>query len=720
MTRRPFAALRVTTSLSVTLPPAVVAATVLLSLMTTTPPSLAAQVTTDPFVWLEEVESPKALEWVEGQNAMTRASLRANTGYQRHYDETLAILTSADRIAMPDALRGEMVYNRWTDAEHPRGLYRRTTLASYLAGTPAWETVLDVDALAAADGVPWVLKEVDCLRPAERFCMMSLARGGSDAVEMREFDLETKQFVGDGFRLPEGKSTTAWVDHDHLLVATALTGEPVTSSGYAAAAKLWQRGTPWASARQIFAADTSDMGVWTASVQTTRGHEPMVVRLPTIFTSEPHLLRDGAMVRLDVPTDAKLTVLGDQMVLELVSDWTVQGTTWRAGSIVSANLEAYLAGTRAIELVLEPGARSTVNGITTTGTLLLVNQLTDVQGELLAFRRSGGAWQHERIEVPLMGAVSVVARSDDHDRFFYTYTSFTTPTTLHAVDAAGTSTAIRSLPTQYDATGVITEQHFATSRDGTKVPYFVVRRADAPMNGTNPTLLSAYGGFQISRTPGYLGATGKGWVEDGGVYVMANIRGGGEYGPAWWKAALKENRQRAYDDFIAVSEDLIARGITSPQHLGIQGGSNGGLLVGVAMTQRPDLYNAVIVAVPLLDMMRYHQLLAGASWMAEYGDPSIPAEREYIRAYSPYQNLKPNTTYPEPFIWTTTRDDRVHPGHARKMTALMASMGMPVRYFENTEGGHGSGVTPAQQAEIQALTMSYLWEKLGARPTPVP
>ena len=714
MTRRPFALLRVT------LPPAYLAGTVLFSLMTMTPPALQAQTPSDPFVWLEEVESPKALEWVEGQNALTRAALRANPGYQRHYDETLAILTSADRIAMPDALRGEMVYNLWTDAEHPRGLYRRTTLASYLANSPTWETVIDVDALAAAEDVPWVLKDVDCLRPAERFCMVSLARGGSDAVETREFDLETKQFVTNGFRVPEGKSSTAWVDQDHLLVATALTGEPVTSSGYAAATKLWQRGTPWASATQIFAADTSDMGVWVASIRTAQGYEPMVVRLPTIFTSEPYLVRDGALVRLDIPADAKLNTLGDQLVLELVSDWTVQGTTWRAGSIVSANLEAYLAGTRTIELVLEPGPRSTVNGVTTTRTLLLVNQLTDVQGELLAFSRPGGAWQYEQIETPPMGAVSVVARSDDHDRFFYTYTSFTIPTTLHAVNDVGISTPVRALPAQFDATGLVTEQHFVTSRDGTRVPYFVVRRADAPMNGANPTLLSAYGGFQISRTPGYLGATGKGWVEDGGVYVLANIRGGGEYGPAWWKAALKENRQRAYDDFIAVSEDLIARRITSPQHLGIQGGSNGGLLVGVAMTQRPDLYNAVVVAVPLLDMMRYHTLLAGASWMAEYGDPSIPAERDYIRTYSPYQNLKPTTTYPEPFIWTTTRDDRVHPGHARKMTALMASMGMPVRYFENTEGGHGSGVTPAQQAEIQALTLSYLWEKLGAKPTPVP
>jgi prolyl oligopeptidase len=683
----------------------------------TTPTPLAGQDTDDRFRWLEEVEAPAALAWVEAQNALTREALQAHPGYQRHYDETLAILTSADRIAAP-SFRGELVYNLWTDAEHPRGIYRRTALAAYLAGEPDWETVLDVDALAEREGVPWALRGVDCLRPAERYCVLSLARGGSDATEMREFDLESRQFVAGGFRLAEAKQSTAWVDADHLLVAAALPGEPTTSSGYAAAVKLWRRGTPWTTARPLFAADSADMGVWVGTVHTARGDEPAIFLLPTIFTSEPYLLRDGTLVRLDIPADAKPSVMDDQLVLQLVSDWTVGGTTFAAGAIVSADLERYLAGGREVELVLQPGPRSTINGVTTTRRLLLVNQLTDVQGELLAFRRVDGAWRSTRIVTPPMGDVGVAARSDDHDRFFYTFTSFTQPTTLYHVDESGTSTAVRSLPAQFDATGVVTEQHFATSQDGTKVPYFVIRQAGALLDGTHPTLLTAYGGFQISRTPGYLGSTGKGWVEDGGVYVLANIRGGGEYGPAWWKAALKEHRQRAYDDFIAVSEDLIARGITSSQHLGIQGGSNGGLLVGVAMTQRPDLYNAVVVAVPLLDMMRYHRLLAGASWMAEYGDPGIPAEREFIRAYSPYQNVDPAVDYPEPFIWTTTRDDRVHPGHARKMTALFESLGKPVRYFENTEGGHGSGVTPAQQAEIQALTLSYLWQRLA--PTPMP
>ena len=386
--------------------------------------------------------------------------------------------------------------------------------------------------------------------------------------------------------------------------------------------------------------------------------------------------------------------------------------------MVSADLEAFLTGSRDLEVVIEPGLRSTINGIATTRDYLLVNQLTDVQSELLRYHRAGGRWVMGKIDTPAMGAVGFGSTSPDHNRFFFSFNSFTRPVTLYLAEEDGDVTEVSSLPAQFDAENLVVEQHWATSADGTQIPYFLVRGTDIPMDGSNPTLQTAYGGFQISSTPSYLGATGKNWVEAGGVYVRANIRGGGEFGPAWWKAALLENRQRAFDDFIAVSEDLIARGITSPQHLGIMGGSNGGLLVGTAMTQRPELYGAVVAQVPLLDMRRYHKLLAGASWMAEYGNPDIPEQWAYISEYSPYQNLKPDVEYPEAFITTTTRDDRVHPGHARKMTALMISQGHPVRYFENTEGGHGAGVTPEQRAKSLALTMSYLFQQLvtGQRP----
>ena len=606
-----------------------------------------------------------------------------------------------------------MIYNFWTDGEHPRGILRRTSWAGYLGGDPEWETVLDVGALAEAEGTPWAYRGMVCLLPDERRCLVNLSPGGSDAAEVREFDLEAGRFVEDGFRIPVSKNTVAWLDANTLLVSHNLDPEYTTTSGYSRAVRRWERGTALADAAIVAEAETDDMGMWIVTYETPTGPVPAIQRLVTIFDTEIQLVREGGLEALEIPSDARATLAGDRLVLLLMSDWSVEGTTFPAGAVVSADLDDFVAGDRSIEVVVEPDERSTINGIAATRDYLLVNQLTDVQGRLLRYQRDADGWSSEEIPVPPMGAVGVGATSVHDNRFFFTYSSFTRPTTLFLADDDGSVEEVRSLPHQFDAEGLVTEQHFATSADGTRVPYFVVRPADLTMDGSAPTLLTAYGGFQISRTPSYLGTMGRGWVENGGVYVLANIRGGGEYGPEWWKAALKENRQRAYDDFIAVSEDLIARGITSPDHLGIMGGSNGGLLVGAAMTQRPDLYDAVVIQVPLLDMRRYHRLLAGASWMAEYGDPDLPEEWAFIGAYSPYHNVKPDVDYPRPFIFTTTRDDRVHPGHARKMGALMESLGHDVLYFENVEGGHGSGVTPEQRAESLALTLSYLRLQLG-------
>ncbi|HSM04623.1 MAG TPA: prolyl oligopeptidase family serine peptidase [Longimicrobiales bacterium] len=683
----------------------------------TIPASLQAQ-EDDPWIWLEEVEGDRAMEWVLERNAETRQELQALPSYRSAYDETLEILTSDDRIAFP-SIQGEWIYNFWTDGDHPRGTFRRTSWEDYLGGSPTWETVLDVDALAEAEGKAWAFRGMSCLAPEDVLCLVSLSPGGSDAVEVREFDLSSKSFVEGGFHIPVSKNGTAWIDENTLLVHHNLDPAYTTTSGYSRAAWRWTRGTALADAEILAEAEEQDMGMFVGSQETTEGPVATVARLITIFDREIHILEDGSLDRLDVPTDASFQRMGDQMVLLLVSDWTVNGRTFPAGSVVSANYDDYRAGQGSVELMIEPGDRSTINGISRTRDYLLVTQLNDVQGELVRYWREGGAWRHEAIETPPMGAVSPGSTSPHHNRFFFTYTSFTRPTTLYLAEEDGDVREVRSLPAQFDARGLTVEQHHATSADGTRVPYFVVRPENAPTDGSNPTLLTAYGGFQISRTPGYLGSTGKTWVEKGGVYVLANIRGGGEFGPDWWKAALKENRQRAYDDFIAVSEDLIARGITSPEHLGIQGGSNGGLLVGVAMTQRPDLYNAVVVNVPLLDMRRYHTLLAGASWMAEYGDPDDPEEWAFIREYSPYQNVRPGVEYPTPFIFTTTRDDRVHPGHARKMAAKMESMGYETIYFENVEGGHGSGVTPEQRAESAALTMAYLNMRLGTPRRPI-
>ncbi len=666
----------------------------------------------DPFLWLEDIEGDRAMDWVLEQNGLTRAELGAFPGYQRLYDNTLEILTSTDRIAYP-SIRGDMLFNFWTDSDNPRGVYRRTTWESYLSANPEWEVVLDVDALVAEEGTPWAFRGMNCLLPEERMCLVSLSPGGSDAVEVREFDLAAMDFVQGGFTLPASKNSAAWVDENTILVSHNLNEEYVTTSGYSRAARRWERGTALEDAPIIAEAGENDMGVFVMTQETSRKPWTVVARLITIFDTEYQFLENGELVTVDVPTDARLSLVGDQMVLQLVSDWTVGGRTFNEGSVVSANLDDYLAGERNVEQVVAPGERSTINGISDTKDYLLVNQLTEVQGQLFRYWREGDHWASEIIETPPMGAVGLGSSSVHHNRFFFTFESFTKPTTLFLAEEDGTVREVRTLPDQYSAEGLLVEQHQAASPDGTRVPYFVVRAENAPMDGSHPTLLTAYGGFQISSTPSYLGPFGKGWVEGGGVYVLANIRGGGEFGPSWWKAALKENRQRAYDDFIAVAEDLVARGITSPEHLGIMGASNGGLLVGAALTQRPDLYHAVVVQVPLLDMKRYHTLLAGASWMAEYGDPDIPEEWAYISRYSPYQNVTEDVDYPRPYIFTTTRDDRVHPGHARKMAALMMSYGHDVLYFENVEGGHGAGVTPEQRAEAMALMFAYLHLQLG-------
>jgi prolyl oligopeptidase len=677
-----------------------------------------AQEVEDPYIWLEEVEGDEAMQWVLKQNERTRQELKALPVYQTLFDNTLDILTSTDRIAYP-SIHGDMLYNFWSDGEHPRGIYRRTSWESYLSGSPEWDVVLDMDAVVAEEGTPWAFRGMTCLLPEERICMVSLSPGGSDAVEVREFDVEAKVFVEGGFTVPVSKNSVAWVDQNTLLVSHNLDPEYVTSSGYSRAAHRWERGTALDAAPIILEAGETDMGVFVSTQETADGPMTVVARLITIFDTDMQLLSDDELVPVEVPSDAQIAMVSDQLVLKLVSDWEVGGRTFPEGAVVSANLQEYLAGQRNLELVLEPDPRSTINGITATRDYLLVNQFTDVQGTLIRYWRDGDTWAHETMDTPPMGSVYPRAVSVHHNRFFFTFDSFTQPTTLFLAEEDGSVREVRSLPHQYSADGLVVEQHHATSADGTRVPYFVVRAEDALEDGTNPTLLYAYGGFQISSTPGYLGVQGKAWVEGGGVYVLANIRGGGEFGPSWWKAALKENRQRAYDDFIAVGEDLVARGITSPEHLGIMGGSNGGLLVGAAMTQRPDLFNAVVVQVPLLDMKRYHKLLAGASWMAEYGNPDIPEEWAYISRYSPYQNVHEDVDYPRPFIFTTTRDDRVHPGHARKMAAKMLGQGHEILYFENVEGGHGSGVTPEQQAESMALSFAYLHMQLRKPVRPV-
>ena len=668
---------------------------------------------TDPFLWLEEVESPRALEWVETRNAATVAELTRHPSYEPIFQRTMQILDSDDRIPFPSIL-GDRLYNFWQDADNPRGIWRRTSWESYLTGEPDWETVLDIDALAEAEGVPWAYGGVSCLYPGYRRCLVRLSRGGADAVEVREFDTDARAFIDGGFILPEAKQSVAWVDENTLLVATDFGPGTMSSSGYPRIAKLWTRGTPLSSATSAFEAGADDMGLFVGTDRTATRQYQVVSHRVDFYAGTLNVLHDGELVSIDVPADADPSFFRDRLMVYLRSPWEVGGRTYAGGSLLSIEYDEFRNGGRDFDVVVAPGPRQTISGVQETRDYVLVSMLDNVRGELRRYSvTDDGAWTFETVPAPAMGSIVVVATSPESNRYFFTYSGFTQPATLYLAGSDDDVVEVQRMPAMFDAHGLSADQHEAVSKDGTRIPYFIVRQEDIDLDGTNPTLLYAYGGFEVSMTPGYNAVTGAAWLERGGVYVVANIRGGGEFGPEWHRAALKENRQRAYDDFIAVAEDLIARRITSPEHLGIMGGSNGGLLVGVAFTQRPDLFDAVVVQVPLLDMRRYNQLLAGASWMAEYGNPDVPEEWSYISRYSPYHNLRAGTEYPRVLFTTTTRDDRVHPGHARKMAALMESMGLPFYYFENTEGGHGSGVTSEQRARMTALTYAYLWEMLA-------
>ncbi|CAN5684566.1 prolyl oligopeptidase family serine peptidase [soil metagenome] len=676
------------------------------------PASASAQDDEDPFLWLEEVEGERAMEWVESRNTATLNELSASPVYQPIFDRVREVLDSRDRIAYP-AIMGDRLYNFWQDQANPRGVWRRTVWESYLSGNPQWEVVLDIDALAASEGVNWSYAGASCLEPEYRRCLVRLSRGGADAVEVREFDTETRRFIEGGFHLPEAKQSVAWMDRDALLVAADFGPGSMTSSGYARVAKLWRRGTPLTAAETLFEGSEGDVSVSVGTWRTADRSMSLVIHRPSFFRAAIHVLEDGELTRIDLPMDADQSIVRDRLVVYLRSPWEAGGRSYPAGSLIHVGYDEFVQGSRDFQILLEPTERQTVNSVRATRDYLLVSMLDNVQGELRRYQYRDGRWSYEPVPAPAMGNIGVSATSPFSNRYFFTFSGLTQPTTLYLAEEDGSVGEVRRLPAMFDASGLAVEQHEATSRDGTRVPYFVVRPESTRLDGTNPTLLYAYGGFEVSMTPGYSPVTGTAWLERGGVYVLANIRGGGEFGPQWHRSALLGNRQRAYDDFLAVAEDLIARRITSPDHLGIMGGSNGGLLVGAALTQRPDLFNAVVVQVPLLDMRRYHVLLAGASWMAEYGDPDDPAQWEFIRRYSPYHNLRMGVDYPRVLFTTTTRDDRVHPGHARKMAARMETMGHPVYYFENTEGGHGAGVTSEQRARVQALTFAYLWEQLG-------
>jgi prolyl oligopeptidase len=613
-------------------------------------------------------------------------------------------------------MMGNFVYNFWRDEDNIRGRWRRMLLDDYVAGNEEWELVLDIDVLAEGEDEDWVWKGANCLRPEYRRCLLNLSRGGADAVVVREFDVEAKGFVMDGFSIAEAKQNVSWVDEDSLFVGSDFGDDSLTDSGYPRTARMWRRGEPIEEATEIFAGEQQDVsaGVYRSWDRDTA--YDVAYRIPSFFESLNYLYTgDGEFQHIEIPDDARfLGVMDGQMLVQLKTDWQIEEETYPQGALMSIEFDRFMKGDRDFETLIVPTASTAIprGGIRTTRDYIIVNLMEDVVSSLIRFSRVDGKWVREDIDTEGLGQISLGSSSDESNIFFFTYENFLTPDTLYVADDGGrTIEALDSLPEFFDAVGMTVEQHFVASADGTRVPYFLVLPKNFEANGNTPTLMYGYGGFEITRAPSYSATVGHSWLERGGAYVVANIRGGGEYGPAWHHAALKENRQRAYDDFIAIGEDLIARGITSPEHLGIQGGSNGGLLTGVMLTQRPDLWGAVVIAVPLLDMKRYNKLLAGASWMGEYGDPDTD-DWFFIKEYSPYHNLDPNADYPKPFFTTSTRDDRVHPGHARKMVARMNEMGHDLLYYENTVGGHAGASDNEQVARVQALVYSYLWDQL--------
>ena len=677
----------------------------------------------DEFLWLEEVQGDRALDWVRERNAHSQGVLQAAPGFEALRADIQAVLDATDQIPYVQR-RGAWLYNLWKDANHPRGLWRRTTLAEYRLPAPDWETVLDLDALAATEGENWVWAGATWLGPEYRRCLLALSRGGADAKVVREFDAVECAFVDGGFELSEAKSLVEWIDIDHVYVGTDFGPGSMTSSGYPRTIKHWQRGLPLATARTVFEAEFRDVSA-SVSVDTTPGFERTVfARSPDFYTSRLSLLQGTRLVPVDKPVDAQLNFWKDRVLIELRSDWNLGQTHWPQGSLLMGDAAAYLKGQRQFKALFTPSAGCALMSWTTTRSTLLMTLSDQVSSRLQAWQVDRGHWQLRDIALPPLATVSASALhdpllpSDDlAEAFQLGVAGFLQPESLQLGHTTkGGFETLKTRPALFDASGMRVEQHWATSRDGTRVPYFVVWPAGATADGDNPTLLYGYGGFEVPLLPVYSGGIGRAWTGRGGVYVQANIRGGGEFGPGWHQAAIGANKQRSYDDFAAVAEDLIARQITQPRRLGIKGGSNGGLLVGAVMTQRPELFNAVVCQVPLLDMRRYHRLLAGASWMAEYGDPGRAQDWAWIARYSPYHRVRhadQGARYPKVLFTTSTRDDRVHPGHARKMAARMQAFGHELLYWENLEGGHGGAANNAQRAHMTALEYSFLWQQLG-------
>ena len=666
--------------------------------------------TDDPYLWLEEVSGSEALDWVRARNEPTLAEL-CDAQFERMRIEALEVLDTDARIPYVRR-RGEYLYDFWRDATSPRGLWRRTTLDSYRTDSPDWEVLIDVDELGRGDDQKWVWAGASVIEPEHTLALINLSPGGSDAVVVREFDMLTREFVADGFELPEAKSEVGWDDPDTVLVGTDFGPDSLTESGYPRILKRWRRRTPLTDAATIFEGSRTDVSAGGSTDRTPGFERTFVGRSIDFWNRQRYQLRGSELISIDVPTDASsLSIHREWLLIDLRTDWSVGANTYRAGSLLAANYDEFIAGTRELQVIFEPDEHTCLHQYAWTRDRLLLVTLADVASRVEIV--SPGTWRREPISgIPPATNTVIVAADDTGDEFFLDSSGFDTPSRLLRGTDAGPLEQIKSAPAFFDAETLDVRQYFATSEDGTSIPYFVVWSRDA--GGPGPTLLGGYGGFETSLTPGYSGVLGRLWLARGGTYAMANIRGGGEYGPGWHTQAMREGRHKVAEDFATVADDLVNRGITTVEQLGAQGGSNGGLLMGIMLTKYPEKFGALVCDVPLLDMKRYHLLLAGASWVAEYGDPDNPDDWAFISEYSPYQNISTGHNYPPVLMTTSTRDDRVHPGHARKMTAALEAAGQRAWYYENIEGGHAGAADNEQIAFKSALGYSFLWRMLTA------
>ncbi|WP_434989493.1 prolyl oligopeptidase family serine peptidase [Xanthomonas melonis] len=676
----------------------------------TTPPA-------DQYLWLEDITGTKALDWVKQQDARTEKQLADTADFKQLETRIREVMDSDAKI--PDVQKiGDSYYNFWQDKQHKRGIWRRTTPAEYRKPSPKWETVLDLDALNQSEGKDWAWQheDIDCLRPAYRRCLITLSRGGADADVTREFDLVDKQWVQDGFVRPEAKGELSWIDQDTVYVSTDFGAGTTTDSGYARVVKQWKRGTALDTATTVYEGSPQDMRVRAFHDDTPGFERDIVIRELGIRNKRWYMReRSGRLVQIEVPDSAGKQLHRQWLTLELREPWSVDGKTYAAGTLLATRFDDFMAGKRAFEVVFQPTDTASLSSAVWTRSHLVLNILDDVRTRLSVLTPGAQGWKRSAfVGAPSFGAAEIKALDDlDSDAVWLTVADNLTPPTLSLAQIGKQPQRLKALPAFFDASRFVIEQHFVTSKDGTRVPYFLVRPKALAFDGSAPTQLYGYGGFEIPMLPYYSGVMGRAWLEKGGVFALSNMRGGGEYGPRWHQAALKQNRHKAYEDMAAIAQDLIARKVTSARHLAVRGGSNGGLMAGNMLTQYPQLFGAVVIEAPLLDMRRYNHLLAGASWMDEYGNPDT-ADWSFIQTFSPYHLFDPNKTYPPTIFLTSTRDDRVHPGHARKMAARMLDAGKDVVFYESTEGGHANPGDNAAAAHSAALMYTFLWRKIGS------